>query len=86
MAVELNVFELRELFDELKQKIIVHHAKQTDNAETKSMVETLLKIEMYLNADFRGLWLWERQVAKPNNPERKEYNSESKEEADFRYT
>ncbi|NBO70367.1 MAG: hypothetical protein EBU66_11040 [Bacteroidetes bacterium] len=73
MEVELNVFELRELFGELKQKIIMHHAKQAENPETKSIVESVLKIEMYLNADFRNLWLWERQLAKPKEPEETGY-------------
>jgi hypothetical protein len=37
---------------------------------------------MYLNADFRGLWLWERQLAKPDS---KEDAPESKEETGYSY-
>jgi hypothetical protein len=27
-------------------------------------METVIKLELYMNADFRALWLWERKLAK----------------------
>jgi hypothetical protein len=32
----------------------------------KSIIEAIIKMELYLNADFRGLWSLERAAAKAN--------------------
>ena len=28
----------------------------------------MIKLELYMNADFRGLWLWERKLATQPQP------------------
>ena len=57
--MELDANELRELFDELKQKLVKHYVGKLDMS---SAMETVLKIELYMQADFRGLWNLERKL------------------------
>ena len=57
--MELDANELRELFDELKQKLVKHYVGKLDMG---SAMETVLKIELYMKADFRGLWNLERKL------------------------
>lgn len=57
--MELDANELRELFDELKQKLAKHYVGKLDMG---SAMETVLKIELYMNADFKGLWELERKL------------------------
>lgn len=64
----LDANELRELFGELKQKVANLYATQAPKKEIDQVMETVIKLELYMNADFRGLWLWERKLAK-NQPQ-----------------
>jgi hypothetical protein len=64
MEVQLDANELRELFGELKQKVVNLYATQAPKKEIDRVMETVIKLELYMNADFRGLWLWERKLAK----------------------
>lgn len=57
--MELDANELRELFDELKEKLVKHYVGKLDMG---SAMETVLKIELYMKADFRGLWNLERKL------------------------
>jgi len=64
MDVQLDANELRDLFGELKQKLVNLYATQAPKKEIDRVMETVVKLELYMNADFRGLWLWERKLAK----------------------
>jgi hypothetical protein len=64
MDVQLDANELRELFGELKQKVVNLYATQAPKKEIDRVMEVVIKLELYMNADFRGLWLWERKLAK----------------------
>jgi hypothetical protein len=64
MDVQLDANELRELFGELKQKLVNLYATQAPKKEIDRVMETVIKLELYMNADFRALWLWERKLAK----------------------
>ena len=64
MDVQLDANELRELFGELKQKVVNLYATQAPKKEIDRVMETVVKLELYMNADFRALWLWERKLAK----------------------
>ena len=64
MEVQLDANELRELFGELKQKVVNLYATQAPKKEIDRVMETVIKLDLYMNADFRGLWLWERKLAK----------------------
>jgi hypothetical protein len=64
MDVQLDANELRELFGELKQKVVNLYATQAPKKEIDRVMETVIKLDLYMNADFRGLWLWERKLAK----------------------
>lgn len=68
MEAQLDANELRELFGELKQKVANLYATQAPKKEIDQVMETVIKLELYMNADFRGLWLWERKLAK-NQPQ-----------------
>ena len=57
--MELDAKEHRGLFDELKGKLVKHYEGKLDMS---SAMETVLKIELYMNADFRGLWNLERKL------------------------
>lgn len=57
--MELDANELRGLFDELKGKLVKHYVGKLD---MNSVMETVLKIELYMNADFKGLWELERKL------------------------
>jgi len=64
MDVQLDANELRELFGELKQKVVNLYATQAPKKEIDRVMETVIKLELYMNADFRALWLWERKLSK----------------------
>ena len=64
MDVQLDANELRELFGELKQKVVNLYATKAPKKEIDRVMEVVIKVELYMNADFRGLWLWERKLAK----------------------
>ena len=64
MESQLDANELRELFGELKQKVANLYATQATKKDIDRVMETVIKLELYMNADFRGLWLWERKLAK----------------------
>jgi hypothetical protein len=64
MESQLDANELRELFGELKQKVANLYAAQATKKDIDRVMETVIKLELYMNADFRALWLWERKLAK----------------------
>ena len=70
MEAQLDANELRELFGELKQKVTNLYATQAAKKDIDRVMETVIKLELYMNADFRGLWLWERKLAtqQPTQP------------------
>ena len=64
MESQLDANELRELFGELKQKVANLYVTQASKKEIDRVMDTVIKLELYMNADFRALWLWERKLAK----------------------
>jgi len=68
MEAQLDANELRELFGELKQKVANLYATQAAKKDIDRVMETVIKLELYMNADFRGLWLWERKLATQSQP------------------
>jgi hypothetical protein len=54
MDVQLDANELRELFGELKQKLVNLYATQAPKKDIDRVMETVIKLELYMNADFRG--------------------------------
>jgi|OM-RGC.v1.033817453 hypothetical protein len=66
MEVQLELHEMRDLFNDLKGRVMAHYATSPDSKGMKSIIEAIIKMELYLNADFRGLWSLERAAAKAN--------------------
>lgn len=64
MDIQLDANELRDLFGELKQKVVNLYATKAPKKEIDRVMEVVIKVELYMTADFRGLWLWERKLAK----------------------
>jgi hypothetical protein len=86
MESQLDANELRELFGELKQKVANLYAAQATKKDIDRVMETVIKLELYMNADFRGLWLWERKLAtQPQPPTQPTQPTQDKEDRGMSY-